>query len=139
MRISLLFLSTTLTAAPVDFVRDVQPLFKEHCHSCHGSHKQEAAFRLDHKPSAMKGGDFGTAILPGKSTDSALVHAIEGKNPKMRMPRKGDPLSAEQIAVIRRWIDEGAVWPDSASVKLEQKTDHWAFKPPVKVVWKKKA
>ena len=133
MRISLLFLSTTLAAAPVDFVRDVQPLFKEHCYSCHGSHKQEAAFRLDHKPSAMKGGDFGTAILPGKSADSRLVQAIEGKNPKMRMPRKGDPLSVEQIAVIRRWIDEGAVWPDSASVKLEQKTDHWAFKPPVKV------
>jgi mono/diheme cytochrome c family protein len=133
MRFSLLFLSTSLAAAPVDFVRDVQPLFKEHCYACHGSHKQEAAFRLDHKPSAMKGGDFGTAILPGKSADSRLVHAIEGKNPKMRMPRKGDPLSAEQIAVIRRWIDEGAAWPDSASAKLEQKTDHWAFKPPVKV------
>ena len=133
MRISLLFLSTTLAAAPVDFVRDVQPLFKEHCYSCHGSHKQEAAFRLDHKPSAMKGGDFGTAILPGKSADSPLVHAIEGKNPKMRMPRKGDPLSAEQIALVRRWIDEGAAWPDSASVNLDKKVDHWAFKPPVKV------
>lgn len=133
MRYSLLLLSTTLTAAPVDFVRDVQPLLQEHCHSCHGPSKQEAAFRLDHKPSAMKGGDFGSAILPGKSADSLLVHAIEGRNPKMRMPRKGDPLSAEQIALIRRWIDEGAVWPDSASVKLEQKTDHWAFKRPVKV------
>ena len=133
MRISLLFLSTTLAAAPVDFVRDVQPLFKEHCYSCHGPNKQEAALRLDHKPSAMKGGDFGTAILPGKSADSPLVHAIEGKKPKMRMPRKGDPLSAEQIALVRRWIDEGAAWPDSASVNLDKKVDHWAFKPPVKV------
>ena len=133
MRYSLFLFSTMLAAAPVDFVRDVQPLLQEHCHSCHGPSKQEAAFRLDHKPSAMKGGDFGSAILPGKSADSLLVHAIEGRNPKMRMPRKGDPLSAEQIAIIRRWIDEGAVWPDSASVKLEQRIDHWAFKPPVKV------
>ncbi|MBL9133481.1 MAG: PSD1 domain-containing protein [Verrucomicrobiaceae bacterium] len=130
---SSLLLASTLSAAPVDFVREVQPVLKERCYSCHGPNKQEAAFRLDHKPSAMKGGDFGTAILPGKSADSRLVHAIEGKNPKMRMPRKGDPLSAEQVALIRRWIDEGAAWPDSASVILGKKVDHWAFKPPVKV------
>jgi hypothetical protein len=49
------------------------------------------------------------------------------------MPRKGDPLSAEQIATSKRWIDEGAEWPDSASVKLDKRVDHWAFKPPVKV------
>jgi hypothetical protein len=61
-----------------------------------------------------------------------MVHAIEGRNPKMRMPRKGDPLSASEIATIKAWIDAGAEWPDSASVRLETKTDHWAFKPPVK-------
>jgi mono/diheme cytochrome c family protein len=60
----------------------VQPIFKEHCYSCHGPNKQEAAFRLDHKPSALKGGDFGSAILPGKSADSPLVHAIEGTEPE---------------------------------------------------------
>ena len=119
-------------AAPVDFVRDIQPIFQERCLSCHGGSKQEAAFRLDHKPSALKGGDFGLAIRPGDSAASALVHAVEGRNPKLRMPRKGDPLTAEQIAKIKAWIDAGAVWPDSASVQLEVRTDHWAFKPPVK-------
>lgn len=126
------FLAAALPAMAVDFIKDVQPILREHCYSCHGSGKQEAAFRLDHKPSAMKGGDFGLAIKPGHSSDSALVHAIEGRNPKLRMPRKGDPLSSDQIAVIKSWIDAGAPWPASASVKLEKKTDHWAFRPPVK-------
>lgn len=118
--------------AAIDFVQDIQPIFSAHCYKCHGPHKQEAAFRLDHKPTALKGGDFGLAIVPGKADDSRLMHAVLGTNPKMRMPRKGDPLTAEEIAKLKAWIDAGAVWPDSASVKLEQKTDHWAFKPPVK-------
>ncbi len=127
-----LTLSLALPTLAVDFVKEVQPIFQKHCYSCHGPSKQEAAFRLDHKPSALKGGDFGLAIQPGRSSDSLLVHAIEGRNPKMRMPRKGDPLSAPEVAAIKAWIDAGANWPDTASVKLETKTDHWAFKPPTK-------
>ncbi|MES2598795.1 MAG: PSD1 and planctomycete cytochrome C domain-containing protein [Verrucomicrobiota bacterium] len=127
-----LALTAALPAAAVDFVKDVQPILRERCHACHGANKQEAALRLDHKPSALKGGDFGPAIKPGHSADSVLVHAIEGRNPKLRMPRKGDPLSSAEIATIKAWIDAGAEWPESASVKLETKVDHWAFKPPVK-------
>ena len=128
----LLFLLVRPAFAGVDFVQDIQPIFSEHCYQCHGPHKQEAAFRLDHKPTALKGGDFGVAIVPGKADDSRLMHAVLGTNPKMRMPRKGDPLTADEIAKLKAWIDAGAVWPDSASVKLEQKTDHWAFKAPVR-------
>ncbi len=128
----LLFLLARPALAGVDFVKDIEPIFSKHCYQCHGPHKQEAAFRLDHKPTALKGGDFGVAIIPGKADDSRLVHAVLGTNPKMRMPRKGDPLTTEEVAKLKAWIDGGAVWPDSASVKLEQKTDHWAFKPPVK-------
>jgi mono/diheme cytochrome c family protein len=125
-------LTASATAAAVDFVHDIQPIFNAHCYQCHGANKQEAAFRLDHKPSALKGGDFGAAIVPGKADDSRLLHAVLGTNPKIRMPRKGDPLSAGEIAKLKEWIDAGAVWPDSASVDLEKKTDHWAFKPPVR-------
>ncbi len=128
----LLFLLTTPVAAAVDFVQDIQPIFSEHCYQCHGPHKQEAAFRLDHKPTALKGGDFGIAIIPGKADDSRLIHAVLGTNPKMRMPRKGDPLTTDEIAKLKAWIDAGAVWPDSASANIDKKTDHWAFKPPVK-------
>ncbi len=128
----LLLLLTAPVYAAVDFVQDIQPIFSAHCYQCHGANKQEAAFRLDHKPSALKGGDFGVAIVPGKADASRLMHAVLGTNPKMRMPRKGDPLSVEEIGKLKAWIDGGAVWPDSASVNLTQKTDHWAFKPPVR-------
>ncbi|MBB5036263.1 PSD1 and planctomycete cytochrome C domain-containing protein [Prosthecobacter dejongeii] len=127
-----LFILAFSSAQAVDFVADIQPIFEQRCYGCHGSNKQEAAFRLDHKPSALKGGDFGLAIKPRHSADSILVHAIEGRNPKMKMPRKGDPLSPEEIGKIKAWIDAGAEWPDSASVSLETKVDHWAFKAPIK-------
>lgn len=134
LRAAFLFASVAVLppAGAVDFVKDIQPIFEQRCYSCHGGSKQEAAFRLDHKPSALKGGDFGLAIKPGHSGDSVLVHALEGRNPKLRMPRKGDPLSPEEIGKIKAWIDAGAEWPDSASVSLETRVDHWAFKAPVK-------
>ena len=122
-----------LSAAPtIDFVRDIQPIFAQHCYTCHGPNRQEAEFRLDHKPTALKGGDLGPAILPGKGADSLLVRAISGQDAKLKMPRKSEPLTSEQIGKIRTWIDEGALWPDSASVQLDAKKDHWAFKAPVK-------
>lgn len=130
--LSLTLLAPAIASAAVDFVRDIQPIFQERCYQCHGPHKQEAALRFDHKASAMKGSDNGPVILPNKGAESKLVHALRGTNPKLKMPRKGGPLPADQITLIEAWIDEGAPWPDSASVVLTQKTDHWAFIPPVK-------
>lgn len=69
----------------VDFVRDVQPVFQAHCYQCHGPERQEAAFRLDHKPSALKGGDLGAAIVPGKADESLLIRAVSGKEPKLKI------------------------------------------------------
>src|SRR5262245_10346449 len=62
----------------VDFLKDIEPIFADHCYSCHGSKKQESALRLDQKSAAMKGGDtFGAAaIVPGKSADSVLIQAV---------------------------------------------------------------
>lgn len=135
-RFSLLVLAFTFLASPgraaVDFVRDVQPILATRCHQCHGPSKQEAALRLDHKPSALKGGDFGVAIIPGDPEKSRLMLAVRGVNPKMRMPRKGGPLSEKEIATLAAWISEGAAWPDSASTSIERKTDHWAFRPVVR-------
>lgn len=119
-------------ARPVDFVRDVQPIFSEHCYGCHGAKRQEAGFRLDHKPTVMAGGELGKALVPGKSAESLLIHFIAGLRPEGRMPKKGAPLSEEQIGVLRAWIDQGVAFPESASVVLVDKRDHWAFKPPVK-------
>lgn len=120
---------------PVDFAREVQPLFAKHCVSCHGPGKQESALRLDRKDGALHGGELfaGRAIVPGRSADSVLVQAIAHAHPDLRMPKKGDRLTAEQVGVIRAWIDQGAAWPETAPVAQGRNpAEHWAFKAPVR-------
>jgi predicted CXXCH cytochrome family protein len=119
-------------ARRVDFVKDIQPIFAGYCYDCHGEKKQEAQFRLDAKEIALKGGDLGPAIVPGKSAASLLVQAVAGVKPDLVMPAKGDHLTPEQVGLLRAWIDQGAPWPDSASAKIVDKRNHWAFKAPVR-------
>ncbi|MBA3713978.1 MAG: DUF1549 domain-containing protein, partial [Pyrinomonadaceae bacterium] len=111
---------------------DVQPIFQASCYSCHAGEKPKAQLRLDAKTLAMKGGISGPVILPGNSEGSRLVHRVLGLHNETRMPLKGEPLSSAQIAVIRRWIDAGAVWPDDASAAGAKIKTHWAFIAPVR-------
>ncbi len=119
--------------APVDFVRDVQPIFAEHCVSCHGEKKQKSEYRVDVKHIALSGGDNSAPnIVPGKSAESPLMKYVAGLDEDMLMPpKKSDAkrLSVAQVGVLRRWIDDGAVWPDSASAKVVDKKDWWSLKP----------
>jgi mono/diheme cytochrome c family protein len=120
------------SARQVDFVADIQPIFRVSCYECHGPKKQEASFRLDHKGTALKGGEMGIAIKPGDSANSLLIHLVSGTKDEV-MPKKGPRLSADQIGLLRAWIDQGAEWPENASVVLkEANRDHWAFKMPVR-------
>jgi len=114
-----------------DFVRDIQPIFKASCLKCHGPEKPKAQFRVDSRAHALKGGVSGKAILPGKGGDSLLVKLLISDDPDERMPRKGAPLTAAQIGLIRAWIDQGAVWPDSAA-GAENAGTHWAYVKPVR-------
>jgi len=101
----------------IDFARDIQPIFERSCASCHGAQRPKNGFRLDYRDGAMKGGDNGKAILPGDSANSPLVMVVAGVHPDIdRMPPKGkgDPLTAAEIGLLRAWIDQGAVWPDTA-------------------------
>lgn len=116
---------------PVDFVRDIQPIFQQACLKCHGPEKQKGGFRLDVKAAALKGGDSDTpSIVPGDSAGSPLIQYVAQIDPDIKMPPQGAPLSSEQVGLLRAWIDRGAVWPDSASAQSEDplKT-HWAFQP----------
>jgi mono/diheme cytochrome c family protein len=116
-------------ARTIDFVSDIQPLFRKSCYECHGAQKQEGGLRFDHKGTALGAGDSGVVIVPGKSADSPLIRLVATPGDK-GMPRKGPRLTAEQIATLRAWIDQGAQWPDAASVVLANRTEHWAFKGP---------
>ncbi len=115
----------------VDFVRDVQPLFRASCVKCHGPEKPKAQFRLDSRSFAMKGGVGGKAILPGKGADSLLIKLLLATDPDERMPRKADALPKAQIDLLRAWIDQGAEWPDAAAGAGKAET-HWAYVRPVR-------
>ena len=118
---------------PVEFAKDIEPIFANNCYSCHGPKKQESGLRLDQKAGALKGGDdFGAkAIQPGNSAASVLVQAVAHVHPDLKMPKKGDRLTAEQVGLLRAWIDQGATWPESAVARKSGK-DHWAFQAPVR-------
>src|SRR5204862_1479230 len=115
----------------IDFVRDVQPVFKASCLKCHGPEKPKGQFRLDSKPHALKGGVSGKVILPGKGADSPLIKLLLLGDPDERMPRKAEPLPKAQIDLLRAWIDQGAAWPDTASADAKPER-HWAYVKPVR-------
>jgi cytochrome c553 len=114
----------------IDFVRDVRPILAEHCFRCHGEEKQQSNYRLDRQSVALKGGDYGNPpIIPGKSNESPLIDYLTG-NGDLTMPPEGAPLSAEDIATLRVWIDQGAVW--SGDAELEGARVHWSFQPVIR-------
>ena len=113
---------------PVDFAQDIRPLLEKSCVKCHGAEKQKGGYRLDMKDAALHGGDnYAPNIRPGKSAESPLIHFVAGLDPDVKMPSKGDPLTAEQIGLLRAWIDQGAVWPDDGA--NDPRKTHWAFQP----------
>ncbi|MDB6005785.1 MAG: hypothetical protein JWR15_2772, partial [Prosthecobacter sp.] len=130
MRLPLLLIFTAAPACAVDFVREVQPIFAKHCYECHGAKKQKNDYRLDLKAVALTGGeDHAPNIVPGKSGESPLFRFVSGADEKIAMPPK-TKLSSAEVNVIKRWIDEGAVWPDGVDVaKVEDRLDWWSFKP----------
>lgn len=116
--------AVSLTAADVDvsklppaatktgltFDKDIKPIFEKSCVKCHGAEKQKGKLRLDTLEASLKGGENGESIVKGNSAKSPLVHTIARLDPDSAMPPdgKGDPLTKEQIGVIRAWIDQGA-------------------------------
>jgi ankyrin repeat protein len=95
----------------VDFARDVQPILRQHCYSCHGPSMQQNGFRLDRRSDAMRGGSM-AMIGPGNSEGSRLYLRLIGNTFGTQMPPTG-ALTPAQIAIIKEWIDLGAPWPDA--------------------------
>jgi cytochrome c551/c552 len=100
-------------SAQVDFQRDVRPIFREHCFSCHGPDQQMNGFRLDRRADALRGGTQ-SDIGPGNAQGSRLYHRLIGTAFGLQMPPAGR-LSDGQIETIKQWIDEGATWPDAVA------------------------
>lgn len=115
----------------VDFARDIQPILAGRCTRCHGAENHEGGLRLHRVADAMAGGDSGPAIEPGKSAESRLIRYVAGIDPNVVMPPEGEGerLTGEQVALLRAWIDRGAVWPSEGSTAARLTSDHWAYQP----------
>ena len=124
-------------AVAIDFARDIQPILESRCYRCHGPDVQTHNLRLDRKADALKGGDSGVpAIVPGRASESLLIRYVAGLDPKIRMPAGGPPLDANEVRLLRLWIDQGARWPGEMAAsqppedpKFERGRKHWAFQP----------
>lgn len=116
---------------PVDYSSQIKPLLTRRCAECHGAKKQQVGLRVDSAKGMLEGGDSGPAIVRGESDKSLIVHAITGTENASQMPPEGEKLTDAEIALIRNWIDQGAIAPaDEVAAAAEKKsTDHWAFQP----------
>jgi len=93
--------------APIDFERQIQPLINDRCLECHSQDKRKGGLSLASYADALDGGRNGPAIRPGNSARSILIHRLTGAV-EPQMPKDKDPLTPAEIALIRRWIDQGA-------------------------------
>ncbi|MDP6795351.1 MAG: c-type cytochrome domain-containing protein, partial [Verrucomicrobiota bacterium] len=112
----------------VSFYSDIRPIFQAQCHGCHQPAKAKGDYVMTRFDALLKGGDSGEkAIVPVKPDESELITLITPINGEAEMPQKSDPLPAEQIALITRWVAEGAVDDTPASAKQRYDLDN----PPV--------
>ncbi len=107
-------------------------ILQARCFECHGDDRLRGGLALNVREDALEGGDSGVAaFVPGDGANSSIIARIQSTDPDERMPAKGDPLTAEEIALLVEWIDAGAPFvegTDDAPVR----SDHWAFVAPKK-------
>ena len=90
--------------APVDFAKQIKPIFEARCGTCHEGRNSKGGLSLASEQTVKAGGKSGPAAIPGKSAESLLLKLIEGRG-QPRMPLNGPPLEAAQVVLIAEWID----------------------------------
>ncbi len=115
-----LLISLFVQDGPVDFHKDILPVFAKRCQGCHGQQQQMAGLRLDRADASL-----------AKSV-SKIVERVSSEKKGFRMPPIGEPLTPAEVAAIRAWVEKGAVWPAGA-VAANKGNSHWAFQQPRKI------
>src|ERR1035438_8051756 len=115
--VTLIFIFSTRKQA-VDFNAEVKPIFNKKCILCHGGVRRKANFSLLFRDDALnaKTESGKRAIIPGDPEHSEMIRRLTLKDPEERMPYRHDRLSGDEIAILKRWIKEGAQWGN-----------HWAY------------
>ncbi len=121
-----LLLTTSLGAASVDFAHEVVPILRKHCSECHTGDKKKGGLSMNTRASLLEGGENGVVISAGQTQKSKLLDAIVSADPDVRMPPKGDRLSPAEVATLRAWVEQGAVWTEGFAFKQP------AYEPPLR-------
>ena len=101
------------------FINEIKPLLAKRCYACHGPDKAEGGLRFSEKKTVFEELESGTvAIVAGDPDGSEVIRRISSSDENERMPPEGDPLTPQQIEVLKAWVSSGAQWQD-----------HWAFVP----------
>ncbi|GAB4028488.1 DUF1553 domain-containing protein [Spirosoma gilvum] len=112
------------TSETISYNQHIRPIFNAKCITCHGGIKQSGGFSLLFREDALgkaKSGKY--AIVPGHADESELIRRLVINDPELRMPLEHEPLTKQEIDLIRTWIDQGAEWED-----------HWAYIPPSRAI-----
>lgn len=131
--IAVTWLSAGLCRAdgPVDYVKEIKPLLAHKCYACHGAVQQKAKLRLETRELMVKGGRHGAVIVPGAADKSLMVQHVLGIDEALMPPEgEGEKFNEAQVALLKRWINEGAKAPDEPTPADPRQ--HWAFQPPVR-------
>ncbi|HTH29801.1 MAG TPA: c-type cytochrome domain-containing protein, partial [Lacibacter sp.] len=120
--LAIVVIATFLLQQPptkINFSADVKPILNKKCISCHGGVKKQAGFSFLFREEALAVTESGKpAIIPGDPDGSEMIRRITISDPEERMPYKHDPLSKEEISILKKWIKQGAKWGE-----------HWAYVP----------
>lgn len=118
-------------AEPVDYDRDIKSLLGHKCGACHGTLRQQADLRLDAAELMRVGGDSGPVIVPGNPDDSLLIQRVVEADSDLRMPPEGEgePLTPDQVDLLRRWVRDGATAPADEVIPAAPH-EHWAYRSP---------
>jgi mono/diheme cytochrome c family protein len=94
----------------VTYAKDIKPIFEKSCFKCHGPEKQKGDLRVDSLEALLKGSEHGKVVVPGKVDKSPLLWAVARLDEDTAMPPEGkaDPLTKDQVRLIRAWIEQGA-------------------------------
>ena len=115
--VHLLFLAAVPLAAAVDFDHEIVPLLRKHCSECHTGDKLKGGFSMNTRIALLEGSENGPVVVPSDVAKSKLLELVTSTDLDVRMPPKGDGLSPAEVAKLKAWIAEGAVWTNGFAFK----------------------
>ncbi len=136
--LALTFVGTFSTQADENesefFEKHVRPILIDRCYECHAGKMKRGGLSLETPKGWRAGGESGAAIVPGKPDESLLIEAINYRSLEMPPPDKGGKLPSDEIAILTKWVSDGAFDPRNSTPRIggmdrEQAMSWWAFQP----------